>query len=236
MKTRISITLLICLSFLLPTNPANAAVTSTRYIEVSGLGSVQAKPDRVTIQFSATSLKESTNLVNQALAEDYKAVHEILLTYKIKNIDVKTTAVSIGPEYKYLEDGSSTLNGYRGFESYTLNIIDVSAAGDIISNLSEIPSNDISINSTASYVSNLNSYKNKAMERAALDAKSKALVYAKSLHLKLSKVMIVIDTSSSYSPTPVGSMAKSDMNQTSVSLDMGYTLIESSVKIRWAIA
>ena len=109
-RKRISLIALLSIAVAGVISPS-AHAAATRYITVSAQGTVKVVPDAVRINATATSVAATSKEALAATAKTATAVRAALKSAKIDTKDIATQSVSVYPEYKYTNDGGSTLTG-----------------------------------------------------------------------------------------------------------------------------
>lgn len=229
-RTRISaISLSVALLAGIFTTSAEAA--ATRYITVSAYGSVKVVPDAVRINATATSVAATSK---EALAATDKTSTAVRTAIKAAGIDAKdlaTQSVTVYPEYKYGSDGSSSLIGYRGSQSFTLIVRAADTAGSVVDSLIAAGGDNLQINGATPFVLDSSKSLEAARSAAVKSARAKAISYAKLLGVKLGKVNYLIENSSPASYQPVMATAKSESDSTVI--DLGQQEVSISVTVQW---
>ena len=210
-----------------------AEAAATRYVTVSAQGSVKVVPDAVRINATATAVAASSKEALATTAKTASAVRAALKSAKIDSKDIATQSVTVYPEYKYNTDGSSTLVGYRGSQSFTIIVRAADTAGSVVDALVAAGGDNLQINGATPFI--LDSTKSLEAARAAAvkSAKAKALSYAKLLGVKLGKVNYLVENSAPANYTPVMATAKSEADATVI--DLGLQEVSISVSVQWAL-
>ena len=233
MKKRISLIAVLAVAIAAVAIPsANAA--ATRYVTVSAQGVVKVVPDAVRINATATSVAASSKEALAATAKTSTAVRAALKATKIDSKDIATQSVSVYPEYKYTNDGGSTLTGYRASQSFTITVRAADTAGAIVDSLVAAGGDNLQINGATPFV--LDSTKSLEAARAAAvkSAKAKASSYAKLMGVKLGKVNYLVENSSPTNYTPVMGVAKAENDATVI--DLGQQDVTIAVTVQWSLA
>ena len=210
-----------------------AEAAATRYVTVSAQGSVKVVPDAVRINATATAVAASSKEALATTAKTASAVRAALKSAKVDSKDIATQSVTVYPEYKYNSDGSSTLVGYRGSQSFTIIVRAADTAGSVVDALVAAGGDNLQINGATPFI--LDSTKSLEAARAAAvkSAKAKALSYAKLLGVKLGKVNYLVENGAPANYTPVMATAKSEADATVI--DLGLQEVSISVSVQWAL-
>jgi len=213
--------------------PASAA-TPERYVTVNAEGVVQVTPDAVRINASV-SLVAGTSA--QALSKTSTAAAKVraaLVAKKIATKDIKTTSITVYPEYNYTQDKGSVQIGYRASQSFEVIVRNAASAGAVVDDVVAAAGDDVQIQGATPFV--LDSAKATASARAAAvaNAKAKASSYASLLGVKLGKVTYLVENSSPVSYAPIMGVAKA-ADSGATEIDLGNQDVTVSITIRWSL-
>jgi len=213
--------------------PASAA-TPTRYITVNAEGVVQVTPDAVRLNATVTNIAPTSAA---ALSQTSAAAAKVRAALKAKMIetkDVKTTSITVYPEYNYTQDQGSVQIGYRASQSFEVVIRDATKAGEIVDALVASAGDALYINGVTPFILDNTSAIDAARVTAVKSAKSKAKSYAKLLGVKIGKIIWLQESSAPTSYPSSMVQAKSDFGATQI--DLGEQDLSVSVSTRWAIS
>ena len=213
--------------------PASAA-TPERYVTVNAEGVVQVTPDAVRINASV-SLVAGTSA--QALSRTSTAAAKVraaLVAKKIATKDIKTTSITVYPEYNYTQDKGSVQIGYRASQSFEVIVRNAASAGAVVDDVVAAAGDDVQIQGATPFV--IDSAKATASARAAAvaNARAKAKSYAELLDVKLGKVTYLVENSSPVSYTPIMGVAKA-ADSGATEIDLGKQDVTVSITIRWSL-
>lgn len=213
--------------------PASAA-TPERYITVNAEGVVQVTPDAVRINATVSLIAPtSAEALSKASAGAAK-VRAALKAKKIESKDIKTTTISVYPEYNYTQDKGSVQIGYRATQSFEVIVRNAASAGAVVDDVVAAGGDNVQIQGATPFV--LDSAKATASARTAAvaNARAKATSYASLLKVKLGKVTYLVENSSPVSYSPIMGVAKAaDTGATEI--DLGKQDVTVSITIRWAL-
>jgi uncharacterized protein YggE len=216
-------------TFLIP----SAEAAATRYITVSAQGTVKVVPDAVRINATVTAVTATSKDALSATNKSAAAIRVALKSSKIDSKDIASQTVTVYPEYKYANDGTSTQIGFRGSQSFTIVVRAADTAGNVVDSLVAAAGDNVQINGATPFV--LDSTKSLEAARAAAvkSAQSKAASYAKLIGVKLGKVNYLVENSSPSNYAPVMAVAKAESDATVI--DLGQQDVTISVTVQWAL-
>lgn len=141
-------------------------------VAVVEIGFLTEKADVVSAQ------KDNTEKMNKLIAEVKKL--------GVKDDDIQTTQYQIYPKYDY-PDGKSALSGYTVAQSVTLKIRELAKISPVLAKVGEVGVNQVS--GLTFTIDNPELLKTEARAQALADAKAKAEVLARSLGVRLVRVV-----------------------------------------------
>ena len=231
-RKRISVIALLVISVAGIVAPsANAA--ATRYITVSAQGTIKVTPDAVRLSATVSAVAATSKDALAAANKTAAAVRAALKAAKIDAKDISTQTVTVYPEYKYANDGTSTQIGYRGSQSFTIVIRAADTAGSVVDSLIAAGGDNLQINGATPFVLDSTKSLDAARAAAVKSAKSKATSYASLIGVKLGKVNYLVENSAPTNYTPVMSVAKAESDATVI--DLGQQDVTISITVQWAL-
>ena len=231
-RKRISV-IAILMSLAAGTFSPAAEAAASRYITISAQGSVKVVPDAVRINASATAVAATSKEALAATSKTASAVRTALKNSKIDSKDIATQSVTVYPEYKYNTDGSSTLVGYRGSQSFTITVRAADTAGTVVDSLVAAGGDNLQINGATPFILDSTNSLEAARAAAVKSAKAKATSYAKLMGVKLGKINYLIENSAPTNYTPVMATAKAESDATVI--DLGQQDVTISVTVQWSL-
>ena len=231
-RKRISV-IAILMSLAAGTLSPAAEAAASRYITISAQGSVKVVPDAVRINASATAVAATSKEALAATSKTASAVRTALKNSKIDSKDIATQSVTVYPEYKYNTDGSSTLVGYRGSQSFTITVRAADTAGTVVDSLVAAGGDNLQINGATPFILDSTNSLEAARAAAVKSAKAKATSYAKLMGVKLGKINYLIENSAPTNYTPVMATAKAESDATVI--DLGQQDVTISVTVQWSL-
>ena len=212
--------------------PANAS-ESTRHITVNGVGTSMVTPDAVRFFASVSVLAKTNREALSSASKSASAVRAALKAESIATKDIKTSSLTVYPEYNYSQDKGSQLIGYRATQSFTVVVRKAENAGAVIDAVVDAGGDSVQINGVSPFLANGAAATEKAREAAVADAKSRASSYAKYLGASLGRVIYLTEVSAPIYTFPMVSekAASSDATQ----IDLGETEVTVTVTVRWSL-
>jgi len=160
-------------------------------IQVTGTGSVQAKPDTASISIGvSTEDGNAQNAVSRNNAATAKVISE-LEAAAIEKKDLKTSNFSVYPQYRTEGSDKHPVVTYRASNTVTVTVHNLDKVGDILTKAVAAGSNQISGPNFS--VSDPEKYLAEARKKAVENAIAKASVYANAAGLKLGSILSMVE-------------------------------------------
>jgi uncharacterized protein YggE len=160
-------------------------------IHVTGMGSVQAKPDTASISIGvSTEDANAQNAVSRNSAATAKVISE-LEAAQIEKKDLKTSNFSVYPQYRTEGPDKHQVVTYRALNTVTVTVRNLDKVGDILTKAVAAGSNQISGPNFS--VSDPEKYLAEARKKAVENALAKASVYASAAGLKLGSILSMVE-------------------------------------------
>lgn len=160
-------------------------------IQVTGTGSVQAKPDTASISIGvSTEDGNAQNAVSRNNAATAKVISE-LEAAAIEKKDLKTSNFSVYPQYRTEGSDKHPIVTYRASNTVTVTVHNLDNVGDILTKAVAAGSNQISGPNFS--VSDPEKYLAEARKKAVENAIAKASAYANAAGLKLGSILSMVE-------------------------------------------
>ncbi|MDP7725711.1 SIMPL domain-containing protein [Mycobacterium sp. TY814] len=205
---------------------APSPATTPRQVTVVGSGQVQGVPDTLTaavaIEFTAPDVTTAMNQTN----DRQQAVINALQGAGVDRKDIRTTQVSLQPQYTTPESaGSATIAGYRATNGIDIKIHPTDAASKLLSLIVSTGGDATRIGSVSYSIADDSQLLKDARARAFEDAKNRARQYAQLSGLSLGKVLSISEASGATpppgpQPAPRAAMAPLEPGQQTVSFSV----------------
>jgi len=187
-----------------------AQAAPLRHISVSSTGTIQVVPDAVRLNASvsvvATVSKEALATANIAADQFRSAIYSNGIDKKY----LKSTSLTIYPEYNYTQESGNVLTGYRANQNFEVVIRDATKAGEIVDALVASAGDALYINGVTPFILDNTSAIDAARVAAVKSAKFKVKAYAKLLGVKIGKIIWLQESSPPISFPSSKVQAKSD--------------------------
>ncbi|MCA1653550.1 MAG: SIMPL domain-containing protein [Sphingomicrobium sp.] len=198
-------------SVLLVPAPASAQVgavvtqplAGTR-LDISATGEVTRVPDMAVITAGVTTQAASAS---DALAQNATRMERVRAALKragVADRDIQTASINLSPQYKYGDNQPPLLTGYQASNQLSVRFRDIRSSGRILDALVAEGSNQI--NGPNLTIDKPDSALDEARAKAIAIGRARADLYARSLGLRVVRVVLVSE-SGGYAPPPPMPMA-----------------------------
>jgi uncharacterized protein YggE len=212
--------------------PASAA-ESSKHITVTGVGTSTVTPDAVRFFASVSVIAASNKDALASASKSASAVRGALRDNGIATRDIKTSSLTVYPEYNYSQDKGQQLVGYRAIQSFTVVIRKADSAGVVIDAVVNAGGDAVQLNGVSPFLLNGAAATEKAREAAVADARARANSYAKYLGVSLGRVISLTEVNAPVYNFPV--MAKGAAAEDATQIDLGETEVTVTVTVRWGL-
>ena len=216
--------------------PANGAgTTDSRYITVTGVGTISVVPDAVRFNATVSSLASTNAAALSTASKSAAAVRAALKEKGIAVKDIRSANISVYPEYTYTQEAGTKITGYRASQTFDVLIRKASDAGTIIEAVVSAGGDNVQLGGVIPTTLNPAIATEEARAAAVNNAKSKASSYAKLLGTSIGKVLFLEEQSSPLysSPFPMAKAGAAD--SAAVEIDLGEQDVTVMITVRWTL-
>lgn len=173
-------------------------IAGTR-LDISATGDVTRVPDLAIISAGVQTRSATASGAIQQAATRMARVRQALTDAGVADRDIQTSTISLNPEYTYANNQPPKLNGYTASNQLSVRFRDIANAGKILDALVSQGAN--TINGPTLTIDKPESALDEARARAVATGRARADLYARSLGMRVVRLVSVSESSSSY-PVP----------------------------------
>jgi uncharacterized protein YggE len=173
-------------------------IAGTR-LDINASGEVTRVPDLAIISAGVVTRSASASGAIQQAAARMARVREALRQAGIADRDIQTSNISLNPEYTYANNQPPKLNGYTASNQVSVRFRDIANAGAILDALVKEGANQI--NGPNLTIDKPEAALDEARAKAVATGRARAELYARSLGMRIVRV-VSISESGGYSPPP----------------------------------
>jgi uncharacterized protein YggE len=199
-------------------------------LSVSAQAESKRVPDVATISAGVVTQAADANAAMRQNAEQMAKVVAAIKSAGIAERDVQTSGISINPQYKYAENQAPRITGYQASNTVNLKVRDIAKLGKVLDTLVAQGANQV--NGPNFEVDKPDEAYDEA-RRAALDkAQARAEMYAKTLGLKVRRVVSISENSGGFPrPLPVMAMRMEKAQAMDTSVSPGETTLSMTLEV-----
>lgn len=205
-------------------------IAGTR-LDVSATGEVTRIPDIAIISAGIVSRSSSASGALRDTADRMQRVILALKSAGVTDRDIQTSNVSLNPEYRYLENQSPQLVDYTASNNVTVRFRDIKASGKILDALVAVGANQI--NGPTLVLDKPETALDEARAQAIAVGRARADLYARSLGLRVARIVSVSE-SGGYSP-PVPMAMQSLAKEARTSIEPGEQKLQVNVAMTFEL-
>jgi len=166
-------------------------IAGTR-LDISATGEVSRVPDVAVISAGVMTRSASATGAIQDNAGRMERVRAALKRAGIADRDIQTSNISLNPEYTYANNQPPKINGYSASNQLTIKFRDIANSGKILDALVAEGANQI--NGPNLTIDKPDAALDEARAKAVAAARARAELYARSLGMRVVRVVAVSET------------------------------------------
>jgi len=199
-------------------SPMPSPAQTTPYVATDGtLLSVAAQaeakrvPDIATVSTGVVTRAADANAAMRANAEQMAKVVAAIKAAGIAAKDVQTSGISLNPTYQYGENQPPKITGYEAHNTVNVVVRDIGRLGKILDSFAAVGANQI--NGPTFDVENKDEAYDEARRKAVEKAQVRAEMYAKTLGMKVRRIVSINEGSQFGPPVPMPMMRMQAMEK-----------------------
>jgi len=195
------------------------SVAGTR-LDVNSSGEVTRVPDLAIISAGVVTRASTAGAALQQAAARMQRVRSALRNAGVTDRDIQTSNINLNPEYRYPNNQAPQLTGYTASNQVSVRFRDIENAGKILDALVAEGANQI--NGPTLTIDRPEAALDEARARAVAAGRARAELYARSLGLRVVRVVAVSETGGSYPvPPPMPGLMEARAQAASTKIDPG---------------
>lgn len=194
------------------------SIAGTR-LDINATGEVNRVPDLAIISAGVVTRAATARQAMQQAASKMARVRSALAKAGIADRDIQTTTIQLNPDYAYENNRPPRLTGYNASNQVTVRFRDVANAGEILDALVAEGAN--SINGPTLTIDKPEAALDEARAKAIAAGRARAELFARSMGLRVVRVVAVSETGGSYPVPPPMVMMRAEAADASTKIDPG---------------
>jgi uncharacterized protein YggE len=194
-------------------------IAGTR-LDLSVTGEATRIPDVAMISSGVVTRAASARAALQQNAAKMDRVRAALKRAGIADRDIQTSNISLSPDYRYAENQPPKLTGYTASNQVNVRFRDIAATGEILDALVAEGANQI--NGPTLTIDKPDEALDEARAKALAAGRARAELYARSLGMRVVRLLSVSESGGSYPvPPPMPMMMEARAQSASTKIDPG---------------
>jgi uncharacterized protein len=209
------------------------SITGTR-LDVVATGEVTRVPDLVRITAGVvTQATTAVEAIRQNAAR-MEAVRAALRAAGIAERDIQTSNLNLNPNYRYAENQPPQLVGYQAVNEVNVRFRDIAKTGAILDALVAQGANQI--NGPTLTIERPEAALDEARTQALANARARAELYARSLGMRVMRVLSISEAGMGYMPPPrVGMVRGMAANESATQIVPGEQTLNISLTVSFEL-
>ena len=210
------------------------AVAGTR-LEISATGEVSRVPDIAIISAGVVTRSQTASGAIQQNATRMERLRAALEAAGIASRDIQTSSINLNPEYRYAENQPPQLVGYTASNSLSIRFRDIRSTGRILDALVAQGANQI--NGPTLTIDEPEGALDEARTEALAKGRARAELYARSLGMRVVRLLSVSETGghSVPPPMPYARMAVAERGSADTSIEPGEQKLQVTLNMNFEL-
>jgi uncharacterized protein YggE len=175
------------------------SIAGTR-LDVNASGEVTRVPDIAVVTAGVVTRSSTAGAAMQQAAQRMQRVRAALKAAGVDDRDIQTSNISLNPDYVYAEGQPPKITGYSASNQLTVRFRDIAMSGRILDALVDQGANQISGPNLT--IDKPEAALDEARAKAVAVGRARAELYARSMGLRVVRVVAVSESGGNYAPPP----------------------------------
>lgn len=174
-------------------------------LSVSAQAEARRVPDVATVSAGVVTQAVDANAAMRANAAQMDKVMASIRAAGIAERDIQTSGINLNPQYRYAENQAPAITGYQASNTVSLKVRDIAKLGKVLDAL--VASGANQVNGPSFEIDKPEAAYDEARRAALEKAQARAQMYAKTLGLKVRRIVSIDEGGGFQPPRPVPMMA-----------------------------
>lgn len=205
--------------------PADATLLS-----VSAQAQTKRVPDVATISAGVVTQAADANAAMRANAEQMAKVMAAIQAAGIGERDIQTSGINLNAQYKYVENQEPAITGYQASNTVNLKVRDIAKLGKVLDAL--VASGANQVNGPSFEIDQPEAAYDEARRNALDKARARAAMYAKTLGMRVRRIVSINEGGGYRPPMPMPMMAMArGKAETDTAVSPGETTLSANLDV-----
>jgi len=181
--------------------PTAPAASDGTLLSVSAQAEASRVPDVASL---STGVVTQAADANGALAANATQMNKVMAAIKAAGIaekDIQTSGISVSPQYRYAENQPPTITGYQASNTVSIKVREIDKLGEVLDAL--VASGANQVNGPSFEIDQPEAVYDEARRAALEKAQQRAQMYAKSLGMKVRRIVSISEGGGFQPPRPM---------------------------------
>jgi len=210
----------------------NQTIAGTR-LDINASGEVNRVPDLAIISAGVVTRATTARSALQQAANKMARVRAALAKAGVADRDIQTSNINLNPDYAYENNRPPRLTGYNASNQVTVKFRDIANAGEILDALVAEGAN--SINGPTLTIDKPQAALDEARTRAIAAARARADLYARSLGMRVVRVVAISESGGHFPSPPPMAMMRAEAADASTKIDPGEQTLQVNVAMTFEL-
>lgn len=211
--------------------PVATQIAGTR-LDIVATGEVRRVPDVAIISAGVVTRNSTASAAIDENARRMDRVRAALKRAGIADRDIQTSSLSLNPDYRYAENQPPQLVGYQASNMVSVNFRDIRNTGRILDALVAEGANQI--NGPTLTIDKPEAALDEARTKALASGRARADLYARSLGMRVTRLLSVSETGGFAAPPPIPVAMQAARDESS-KIDPGEQQLQVSVTMSFEL-
>jgi uncharacterized protein YggE len=184
---------------------ATYAPSDGTLLSISAQAEARRVPDVATISAGVVTQAADANAAMRANATQMDKVMAAIRAAGIAERDIQTSGVNLNPQYKYVDNQAPAITGYQASNTVNLKVRDIARLGKVLDAL--VASGANQVNGPSFEIDQPEAAYDEARRGALEKAQARAAMYAKTLGLRVRRIVSISEGGGFQPPRPMPMMA-----------------------------
>lgn len=211
----------------------NQTIAGTR-LDISATGEVMRVPDVAIISAGVVTKSATAGAAMQEAASRMQRVRAALKAAGVADRDIQTSNISLNPDYRYVNNEPPVITGYQASNQVSVRFREIAKAGRILDALVKEGANQI--NGPTLVVDKPESALDEARGKAVAAGRARAELYARSMGLRVVRVVSVSESGGYAPPPPMPMVMRAQMAETAdTKIDAGEQKLQVNLSMTFEL-
>ena len=210
-------------------SPPIAAPSDGTLLSVSASAEATRVPDVASLSTGVVTQAADANAALKANSAQMNKVVAAIRAAGIAERDIQTSGININPQYRYAENQPPTITGYQASNTVNIKVRDIAKLGEVLDAL--VASGANQVNGPSFEIDQPEAAYDEARQAALKKTQARAEMYAKSLGLRVRRIVSISEGGGFRPPMPMMKAMAMDARAESAPVAPGETTLSANLDV-----